>query len=192
MNKLVLVALSSTLLGLTGCGDSVDVFGNGGSDVGGGEPGGSGNSGTGGSGNSGTGGSGNSGTGGSGNSGTSTESGTSTDTGTATATGTGTGTATGTGTGTGGPCETCSELTSAQNPDPTNLCTNNGPPSSLELFTSLGDCVCMNVCTAPCANSACAAVPSAPTPGDACDTCLNDLAAIFAGCGAEAQACLGD
>lgn len=138
------------------------------------DDGGSGGGGTAGGGTGGDTGTGNSGTGGSGNSGT----------------GAAGGSTGGGGGGTG--CQTCSEFQDDPNPDSDNLCTDNGPPSSAEIYTDVITCICTNVCTTECADSACAATPSAPMAGDACDMCLDNLTAILAACGPEAQACLGD
>ncbi len=88
--------------------------------------------------------------------------------------------------GTGGStgCMTCGDFIT-NGSDPAMLCTDNGPPSSSDLYGALGDCTCAGACADKCADSVCAGM----TISDACLSCVQDTAA---GCGNEFNECAND
>jgi hypothetical protein len=83
----------------------------------------------------------------------------------------------------GGPpppvCDTCSEVLG--DPNPQNLCDNNGPPSSQQIFDDLSQCVCVDSCANACANLC--------MGGQASNQCQN---CIGMNCGGELGACQMD
>jgi hypothetical protein len=92
---------------------------------------------------------------------------------------TGTGSSVGS-TGSGAGCVGCAEWLELVSPDP--LCSNNGPPSSLELADTLWACVCDGACAADCDDNAC----SGMTATADCQSCvIND-------CDNEYVDCLND
>ena len=110
----------------------------------------------------------------------------------------------GTGGGTGGTggsadCQTCSEFIDAEMQDSDNLCDDNGPPSSYDIFFTLFDCICAGPdampgtdpagpCEDVCGDNLCMDLAATPE----CDACTADQAGIIAVCGTEATACLND
>ena len=88
--------------------------------------------------------------------------------------------------GTGGTvaCMTCGDFIT-NGTDPAMLCTDNGPPSSSDLYGALGDCTCNGACANDCTDSVCAGADIS----DACLTCVQDTAA---GCGNEFNECAND
>jgi hypothetical protein len=83
----------------------------------------------------------------------------------------------------GGPCITCFALISG-NGSALQLCTDDGPPSSSEVFFTLIDCVCEGPCTDVCITSSLCDV-NGTSIDNACTSCLlSDT-----GCGAIAQQC---
>jgi hypothetical protein len=95
---------------------------------------------------------------------------------------------TGSGAGGEGPCNSCAEFVDTAFPQgQPSLCTTNGPPSSVELWLDLRDCICAGPCP-QCDDSLC----DGNVPSDTCQVCLDDTGAILAHCGAEASACLND
>jgi hypothetical protein len=81
-----------------------------------------------------------------------------------------------------GPCIDCFQVIQD---GPFNVCTNNGPPSSADIFAALAACECEadGGCAAPCASN-CADPTVAPS--NDCITCLP------VNCGAQQTACVND
>ncbi len=74
-----------------------------------------------------------------------------------------------------------------QFPPVSDLCADNGPPSSLEIWLSLQKCVCEVAC--PQCESTWCIDPSTASMG--CSNCLSDIG--FGGaCGAELNTCFED
>lgn len=80
----------------------------------------------------------------------------------------------------GGPCATCFEVVTGQAMG-SDICTDDGPPSSAELLDAMMACACEGNCAAECGPNLCAT----GAPEGECQTCLlSDT-----GCGPEASAC---
>jgi hypothetical protein len=91
------------------------------------------------------------------------------------------------GTGCVGVCCKCSELlVTGVGVDPTQLCTDNGPPSSADLFEALSTCTCQGPCAEECAASVC----SMAEPDQDCIACV--AAPAPDGCSDEYTACNSD
>lgn len=81
------------------------------------------------------------------------------------------------GQGTGGGCITCSDVW-LHGDDPADLCTNNGPPSSVDVFEGLKTCGCDGTCP-QCVNNLC----QDNDPSGACQGCLSsDCASAVTAC----------
>jgi hypothetical protein len=96
-------------------------------------------------------------------------------------------TATGAGGG-GDDCAHCADAVSDPSIDPSMLCTDNGPPSSEDLYNGIADCICgeAGACAEKCAASVCAGAD----PDTDCITCVTTPGAE--GCGDQYAACSGD
>jgi hypothetical protein len=87
--------------------------------------------------------------------------------------------------GTGGTadCTTCADFYTNGGADP---CTDNGTPSSAEIYDALVACVCEGACKDVCADNVCTAGGEITTE---CQDCVADQAA---GCGKENSECSND
>lgn len=83
----------------------------------------------------------------------------------------------------GGPCATCFEAITGQAMG-SELCTDDGPPSSTDLFIAMITCACEGACADSCVNSLCA---TGAVDGPCQGCLLSDT-----GCATEAQACAGN
>lgn len=95
----------------------------------------------------------------------------------------GTGGSTG-GTGGSTGCMTCADFIT-NGSDTSMLCTDNGPPSSADLYNALGDCTCNGACATPCGANVCVG----DSPDADCVSCIQDT---VAGCGNEYNECSND
>ncbi|MBW2525457.1 MAG: hypothetical protein JRI23_14825 [Deltaproteobacteria bacterium] len=83
------------------------------------------------------------------------------------------------GQGTGGGCVTCEDVWQTD-ANPAELCTTDGPPTSLTLFEALKTCACDGTCS-QCANSLCVDQPA----NGSCQGC------VASSCSGAVTDCLG-
>lgn len=81
-------------------------------------------------------------------------------------------------------CMSCGEfLTNGTGLD--QLCTDNGPPSSYDLYAAWVDCACFGACAEACADNVCQG-------GTATDACVTCILSTSTGCGNEFNECAND
>lgn len=83
----------------------------------------------------------------------------------------------------GGPCADCMKVMTG-GASALELCTDDGPPSSSEVFFSLIDCLCEGPCTDQCITTNLCDVNGTSVGGECSSCLLSDT-----GCGALAQQC---